>query len=121
MSHDRSFLRECPIASRGLGGKDDAYTCGRDWPLMETGVFSEGHQDCPSAECEVAGVTSTNELEPVVAPIRQEGRRSTVTERRTNLRDYKLDFREASRVFEGPTVTYEDDRFAYGEQWLVTL
>lgn len=38
-----------------------------------------------------------------------------------NLRDHKLDFHDVSRVFEGPTVTYEDDRFAYGEQRFVTL
>ncbi|MGH7963122.1 MAG: BrnT family toxin [Candidatus Binatia bacterium] len=41
--------------------------------------------------------------------------------RRTNRRDHKLDFLDASRVFEGPTVTYEDDRFAYEEQRFVTL
>ena len=41
--------------------------------------------------------------------------------RRTNLRDHKLDFLDAPQVFAGPTVTYEDDRFAYGEQRFVTL
>jgi uncharacterized protein len=32
-----------------------------------------------------------------------------------------LDFVDAPRVFEGRTFTYEDDRFAYGEQRFVTL
>ena len=41
--------------------------------------------------------------------------------RRINLRDHKLDFLDAPRVFAEPTVTYEDDRFAYGEQRFVTL
>ena len=41
--------------------------------------------------------------------------------RRTNLRDHGFDFADAKRVFEGPTATYEDDRFPYGEQRFVTL
>ena len=41
--------------------------------------------------------------------------------RKTNLRDHGFDFADAKRVFEGPTVTYEDDRFSYGEQRFVTL
>ena len=41
--------------------------------------------------------------------------------RRSLLRDHKLDFLDAPQVFAGPTVTYEDDRFAYGEQRLLTL
>ncbi len=41
--------------------------------------------------------------------------------RRTNLKDHKLDFLDAPQVFAGPTVTYEDDRFAYSEQRFVTL
>lgn len=32
-----------------------------------------------------------------------------------------LDFADARQVFEGLTLTYEDDRFDYGEQRLVTL
>jgi uncharacterized DUF497 family protein len=40
---------------------------------------------------------------------------------RTNLTDHGLDFLDAPRVFEGPTFTFEDDRFAYGEQRFVTL
>lgn len=41
--------------------------------------------------------------------------------RRTNLRDHGFDFADAKHVFEGPTVTYEDDRFPYGERRFVTL
>ena len=38
-----------------------------------------------------------------------------------NLKEHGLDFVDAPRVFEGPTFTFEDDRFAYDEQRLVTL
>lgn len=41
--------------------------------------------------------------------------------RAINLKDHGLDFVDAPRVFEGLTFTYEDDRFAYGEQRLITL
>ena len=41
--------------------------------------------------------------------------------RKANLRDHKLDFVDAFRVFQGPTATYEDDRFDYGEQRFITL
>lgn len=41
--------------------------------------------------------------------------------RKTNLRDHGFDFSDTRQVFEGPTVTYEDDRFAYEEQRFVTL
>jgi len=41
--------------------------------------------------------------------------------RKANLRDHGFDFADARRVFEGPTATYEDDRFAYREQRFVTL
>jgi len=41
--------------------------------------------------------------------------------RRANLRDHGLDFVDAPRVFEGPTFTFEDDRFDYPEKRLVTL
>ena len=41
--------------------------------------------------------------------------------RASNLRVHGLDFADASKVFGGPTVTYEDDRFRYDEQRLVTL
>ena len=41
--------------------------------------------------------------------------------RLSNLKVHGLDFVDAPRVFEGPTFTFEDDRFAYGEQRFVTL
>jgi len=41
--------------------------------------------------------------------------------RKSNLRQHGLDFVDALRVFEGLTVTFEDDRFAYDEQRFVTL
>ena len=41
--------------------------------------------------------------------------------RRRNLKQHGLDFVDAPRVFEGPTFTFEDDRFAYDEQRFVTL
>ena len=41
--------------------------------------------------------------------------------RAINLKEHGLDFVDAPRVFEGLTFTYEDDRFAYGEQRFLTL
>ena len=41
--------------------------------------------------------------------------------RRSNLQKHGIDFIDAEDVFEGPTFTYEDDRFVYGEQRFVTL
>lgn len=41
--------------------------------------------------------------------------------RKSNLRDHGLDFRDAFRVFESLTFTFEDDRFDYGELRFVTL
>ena len=41
--------------------------------------------------------------------------------RQANLRKHRLDFIDAEEVFDGLTYTYEDDRFAYREQRLVTL
>lgn len=41
--------------------------------------------------------------------------------RRDDLRLHGLDFRDAPRVFEGVTLTYEDDRIGYAEQRFVTL
>ena len=41
--------------------------------------------------------------------------------RKSNLRNHGLDFRDSPRVFEGPTFTFEDDRFAYAEQRFMTL
>ncbi len=43
------------------------------------------------------------------------------TKRRTNVKEHGLDFVDAPRVFEGPTFTFEDDRFAYKETRYVTL
>jgi uncharacterized DUF497 family protein len=41
--------------------------------------------------------------------------------RKANLEAHGLDFVDAEKVFEGPTFTYEDDRFEYPEQRFVTL
>jgi len=41
--------------------------------------------------------------------------------RAINLKEHGLDFVDAPRVFEGFTFTFEDDRFAYGEQRFETL
>jgi uncharacterized DUF497 family protein len=41
--------------------------------------------------------------------------------RRTNLKDHGFDFADAEEVFAGPTFTFEDDRFRYAEQRIVTL
>ncbi len=38
-----------------------------------------------------------------------------------SLKEHGLDFVDAPRVFEGLTFSYEDDRFAYGEQRFITL
>jgi uncharacterized protein len=38
-----------------------------------------------------------------------------------NLRDHRIDFVDAEKVFAGLTFTYEDDRFPYGEQRFITL
>ena len=43
------------------------------------------------------------------------------TKRTANLKAHGLDFVDAPRVFEGVTFTFEDDRFAYGEQRFITL
>ena len=41
--------------------------------------------------------------------------------RRSNLKTHHIDFVDAEKVFAGPTFTFEDDRFAYGERRFVTL
>ena len=41
--------------------------------------------------------------------------------RAINLKEHGLDFIDAPRVFEGLTFSYEDDRFAFGEQRFITL
>ena len=43
------------------------------------------------------------------------------SKRQLNLQQHGLDFIDAPRVFDGPTYTYEDDRFDYSEQRFVTL
>jgi uncharacterized protein len=41
--------------------------------------------------------------------------------RKTNIRKHGIDFVGAEKVFEGYTVTIEDNRFAYGEDRFVTF
>ena len=41
--------------------------------------------------------------------------------RTLNIQQHGLDFVDAQRVFDGPTFTYEDDRFDYSEQRFVSL
>ena len=40
---------------------------------------------------------------------------------RKNLAKHGLSFEDAAQVFSGPCVTFEDDRFEYGEARLITL
>jgi uncharacterized DUF497 family protein len=40
---------------------------------------------------------------------------------RRSLSKHGLSFEDAETVFEGPTVTFEDDRFDYGEERFITL
>ena len=40
---------------------------------------------------------------------------------RKNLAQHGLRFEDAELVFSGPCVTFEDDRFDYGEERLITL
>ncbi len=41
--------------------------------------------------------------------------------RRANLAKHGLDFADASRVFDGLVIRYEDDRFPYDERRMVAL
>ncbi len=41
--------------------------------------------------------------------------------RKRNIQDQGLDFVDAEDVFSGPTFTFEDSRFSYAEERLVTL
>ena len=41
--------------------------------------------------------------------------------RRSNLRKHGIDFRDALNVFNGRTLTYEDDRFSYRERRFITI
>ena len=40
--------------------------------------------------------------------------------RQSNLVKHGFDFLDAPQIFEGTTLTFEDDRFAYGEQRFIT-
>jgi uncharacterized DUF497 family protein len=40
---------------------------------------------------------------------------------RKNIAKHGLSFEDADQVFAGPCVTFEDDRFGYGEERLITL
>ena len=40
---------------------------------------------------------------------------------RSNFAKHGLDFGDAEQVFSGPCVTFEDSRFDYGEERLITL
>lgn len=41
--------------------------------------------------------------------------------RQSNLRKHRLDFADAEIVFDGLTLTFEDDRFDYTEQRFITI
>ncbi|MBS0326566.1 MAG: BrnT family toxin [Proteobacteria bacterium] len=43
------------------------------------------------------------------------------SKRKVNLQQHGFDFVDAPSVFDGPTYSYEDDRFDYREQRFVTL
>ena len=49
------------------------------------------------------------------------GERSDEAKARHNLAKHGLSFEDAPLVFDGPTVTLEDNRFDYGEQRFITL
>jgi uncharacterized protein len=44
-----------------------------------------------------------------------------VAKNRKNFAKHALSFEDAEQVFSGPCVTFEDDRFAYGEKRFITL
>ena len=43
------------------------------------------------------------------------------TKRQANLKKHEVDFADAEIVFSGGVFTFEDDRFAYGEQRFISL
>ncbi|MBI5612859.1 MAG: BrnT family toxin [Gammaproteobacteria bacterium] len=45
----------------------------------------------------------------------------TEAKRKSNIKAHGLDFLDVSKVFEGLTFTFEDDRYIYSEQRFVTL
>lgn len=67
------------------------------------------------------------------APLRVTTKRATINfetemkyewdeaKNRKNIAKHGLSFEDAEQVFAGPCVTFEDDRYAYGEERLITL
>ena len=43
------------------------------------------------------------------------------SKRESNLAKHGLDFNDATRIFAGPLVLFEDDREAYGEQRMIAI
>jgi len=41
--------------------------------------------------------------------------------RQANLKKHRMDFKDAERVFDSVTFTFEDNRFDYGEQHFITI
>jgi uncharacterized DUF497 family protein len=41
--------------------------------------------------------------------------------RKANIKKHEIDFADAPKVFAGPTFTFEDTRFDYGEQRWITI
>lgn len=41
--------------------------------------------------------------------------------RRVNIKKHGIDFADAPKIFAGPTFTFEDTRFDYGEQRWITV
>ena len=41
--------------------------------------------------------------------------------RKSNIQKHGIDFKDAKRVFEGITITFQDNRFEYGEQRFITM
>jgi len=43
------------------------------------------------------------------------------SKRRENLAKHSIDFRDVPQVFDGPALTYPDDRYPYDEQRCITI
>ncbi len=41
--------------------------------------------------------------------------------RQSNIQKHGIDFADAKRIFEGITLTFQDNRFDYGEQRFITM
>jgi hypothetical protein len=41
--------------------------------------------------------------------------------RKSNIQKHGIDFKDAKQVFEGITLTFQDNRFDYGEQRYITM